>query len=189
MDAIKLLIADHNRVKGLFARYDEAQESSRTDDAALLASQIFEELEVHTTIEEEVFYPAAHGTSEELGKVVDEGIQEHHVVKVLMDEIGGLKPGSVNWVAKMAVIKESVEHHVEEEEGEMFPAVRSATNATWRDDLGDQLETKKAELGAPTLAEKASMTKEALQELAKEQKIPGRSSMDHEELAATVRPE
>jgi hemerythrin superfamily protein len=189
MDAIDLLIADHNRVKGLFTRYNEAQEAERADDAALLAGQICEDLEVHTTIEEEIFYPAVHDKSEELGKAVDEGIQEHHVVKVLMDETNGLEPGSAIWIAKMTVIIESVDHHVEEEEGEMFPSLRAATDGTWRDNLGAQLESKKAELGAPTFAEKARMTKADLLELAKRQKIPGRSEMDHDELAATIRPD
>jgi hemerythrin superfamily protein len=189
MDAIDLLVADHNRVKGLFVRYNEAQESNRVDDAAVLAAQIFEELEVHTTIEEEILYPAAHDKSEELGKVVEEGIQEHHVVKLLMDETNGIDPGSEKWIAKMTVIIESVDHHVEEEEGEMFPSLRAATDGRWRDNLGAQLESKKAELGAPTFAEKVRMTKADLVELAKLQKIPGRSEMDHDELAATVRPD
>jgi hemerythrin-like domain-containing protein len=187
MDAIDLLIADHNRVKGLFVRYNEAQDSKRVEDAAFLAGQICEEVEVHTTIEEEIFYPAAHDQSEKLGKMVDEGIQEHHVVKVLMDEVNGLEPGSQQWIAKMTVIIESVDHHVEEEEEEMFPSLLAVTDGRWRDNLGAQLESKKAELGAPTFAEKARMTKAELLELAKIQKIPGRSEMDHDELAATVR--
>jgi hemerythrin superfamily protein len=188
MDAIKLLVADHNRVKGLFARFREAQGSERTANAARLAGQIFEELEVHTTIEEEVFYPAAREHSDDLRRAVDEGLQEHHVVKIIIDEARSLTPGSNEWAAKMTVIIENVEHHVEEEEGEMFPSLRSAADANWRDDLGDQLEIKKTELGAPTFAVKARMTKEDLLELAKQQKIPGRSEMDHDELAATVRP-
>ncbi len=189
MDATKLLIADHNRAKGLFARYKNAHEANDGREAATLASKIMEELRIHTTIEEEVFYPAVRKMSDKLADAVDEGVQEHHVVKILLDEIEDLKPQSDEWVAKMTVVIESVEHHVQEEEDEMFPKVRSNSDSARREELGDQLEAKKADLGAPTLADKVLMTKQELSEKAKEQEIPGRSSMDHDELAATIAPD
>jgi len=189
MEATKLLIADHNRVKGLFARYQERHAEDHVEESAALASKIIKELAIHTTIEEKVFYPAVHELSEELAEVVDEGVQEHHVVKMLLSEIEMLEPGSDDWAAKMTVVIENVEHHVKEEEDEMFPKVRSAMGTSRREELGDLLEATKAELGAPTLADKASMTKEELMQKAREQQIPGRSAMDHDELAATVGPE
>ena len=189
MDATKLLIADHNRVKGLFARYKAANKSKDTKEAAQLAADIMEELTVHTTIEEEIFYPAVHEMSDKLAAAVDEGVEEHHVVKILLDEIEGLEPGTDEWTAKMTVVIESVEHHVEEEENEMFPKVRSSSDASRREALGDELEARKAELGAPTFADKADLSTRELSEKAREQEIPGRSTMDHDELAATVAPE
>ena len=91
-----------------------------------------------------------------------------------MDEIEGLEPASDQWSAKMTVVIESVEHHVEEEEEEMFPKVRSEVpTRPRREELGAQLEAKKQELGAPTLADKVSMTNQELSEKAKEQDIPG----------------
>ena len=147
------------------------------------------ELEVHTTIEEEVFYPWARDLSEEIAEVIDEGVQEHHVVKVLLGEVRERSPGDDEWVAKLTVVVENVEHHAEEEESEMFPQVRSASDAAALEALADRLEARKAELGAPVLADKQDMTNEQLRDLAKEQEIPGRSSMDHEELAATVSPD
>lgn len=188
MNALDLLIADHNRVRGLFTRFREAQEQKAEVLAIELAGTIFDELEVHTTIEEEDFYPAVHDVSEELGETVDEGIQEHHVVKVLMEELGGITPASDEWVAKMMVLIENVEHHAEEEEQELFPPLRSACDAAMLDDLAQRLERRKAELGAPVLADKIDLTKEELLDLARDQKIPGRSSMSQEELAATVAP-
>ncbi len=188
MDALSLLTADHNRVRGLFSRFREAQED---DDAAKmleLAKQILEELETHTAIEERVFYPSVHDTSEEIAEVVDEGIEEHHVVKVLMAELTQEEVGSDRWVAKMAVLMENVEHHAEEEEQEMFPPLRSALDARRLEDLATELEASKADLGAPVMADKEGLSKEELVELAREQEIPGRSSMDKEELAATVAP-
>jgi hypothetical protein len=86
------------------------------------------------------------------------------------------------------VIIERLEHHVEEEEGDLFPTLTSVTDAGWRNDLGDHIEIKKVELGAPTFAVKARMTKDDLLVLAEVQRIPGRLWMDHDELAASVRP-
>jgi hemerythrin superfamily protein len=188
MDAISLLTADHNRVRGLFTRFQAAEEEKDTALMAELAAKILVELEVHTTIEEEIFYPAIQGAEEELKDTVDEGIEEHHVAETLMEEIKGLTPDDDAWVAKMKVLIESVEHHVEEEEKEMFPETRKNVDAATLEDLGFRLEARKAELGAPTAADKEHLTTEQLQELAREQEIPGRSSMKREELVATVDP-
>jgi hemerythrin superfamily protein len=188
MEALKLLTADHNRVRGLFTRFRSAEESGDTETMASLYPEIDHELEVHTDIEETVFYPWAHGLSEDIADVVDEGIEEHHVAKVLQGEIRDLSPGDDTWVAKMTVLIENVEHHAEEEEEEMFPAIRSASDAQALQDMAERLEARKRELGAPTLADKEGLSNEQLKELASEQEIPGRSSMDREELAATVSP-
>lgn len=188
MQAIDLLTADHNRVRGLFARFKAAHENDDTATMSEVALKIFEDLEVHTTIEEEIFYPAVHDTNDEVGEVVDEGIQEHHVAKTLIAEIKQLPDGSDEWVAKVKVLIESVEHHAEEEETEMFPPLRSKLPTEQLEQLAEQMEARKQQLGAPTLADKIDLTKEELLDLAKTQQIPGRSSMSQEELAATVAP-
>jgi hemerythrin superfamily protein len=186
MDALALLTADHNRVRGLFDRFTKAKEAESADEMRSLFGQIQAELEVHTSIEEEIFYPWAKDLSEEIAETVDEGIQEHHVVKVLLAEIGDLTPDQAEWVAKATVLIENVEHHAEEEEKEMFPKIRSASSTTDLEALAERLEAGKSDLGAPTLADKIDLTTTELRDLAKEQHIPGRSSMDHDELAATV---
>jgi hemerythrin superfamily protein len=188
MDAIALLTADHNRVRGLFTRFQAAEEEKDTALMLELGAKIVTELEVHTTIEEEIFYPAVKQADEELKETVDEGIEEHHVADTLIQEIKQLSPDDDAWAAKMKVLIESVEHHAEEEEQEMFPGTRKAFDAAALEDLGVRLEARKAELGAPTSADKEHLTTEALQELAREQEIPGRSSMKREELVATVDP-
>jgi iron-sulfur cluster repair protein YtfE (RIC family) len=188
MDAVALLIADHNRVRGLFARYEEAHDTEDLDEAAKLLAKIVAELEVHMTIEEEVFYPAIHELKDGISESVDEGIEEHHVAKVLIKELGSLQPADEFWAAKVTVLIESVEHHVDEEEEELFPRVRGASNAAWLKVLAGKLEAKKKALGAPVLADKIDMPKSELEALARAQKIPGRSSMDQEQLAATVSP-
>jgi hemerythrin superfamily protein len=187
MNALDLLIADHNRVRGLFARFEAAKEAEDTAAMEALAVEVFQELVVHTTIEEEIFYPAIRDVDAEISETVDEGVQEHHVVKVLMDELTQVDPGSDEWTAKMAVLIENVEHHAEEEEAEMFPPLRQRISDQL-DQLALRLEARKAELGAPVLADKIDLTKEQLLDLAKAQEIPGRSTMSQEELAATVAP-
>ena len=111
MDALKLLTADHNRVRGLFARFSTAEESGDTRAMATLMDEIDLELDVHTDIEETVFYPWARDLSDEIGDVIDEGLEEHHVAKVLMNEIREVETGSDEWVAKVKVLMENVEHH------------------------------------------------------------------------------
>lgn len=187
MDALDLLIADHNRVRGLFTRFKEAEESDMAE-AQRLASTIFEELIIHTTIEEEVFYPTISDCNEEIHDLVAEGLEEHHVVETLMEEAKGVEPFDDAWAAKVKVIIENVEHHAGEEEEELFPLVRKALDAAARSGLGDQLDALKSKLGAPTAADKEHLTTEQLNKLAQEQQIPGRSSMKREELLATVAP-
>src|SRR4029450_6243785 len=93
MDGLKLLVADHNRVRGLFARFQAAEESGDADAMGSLVRAIERELTVHTDIEEVVFYPWARDLSEDISETVDEGIEEHHVAKVLLTEIRGLAAG------------------------------------------------------------------------------------------------
>jgi hemerythrin superfamily protein len=188
MDGLKLLVADHNRVRGLFARFQAAEESGDADAMGSLVREIERELTVHTDIEEVVFYPWARDLSEDISETVGEGIEEHHVAKVLLTEIGGLAAGEDEWVAKVKVLVENVEHHAGEEEAELFPAVRGASDGDALTRLADDLEARKSQLGAPVLADKQGLTVEQLRELASAQEIPGRSSMDHDELAATVSP-
>ena len=188
MDALELLTADHNRVRGLFTRF-QAAEGSDDGEAARLAATIFEELRVHTRIEEELFYPTVSECNEEIHDLVTEGIEEHHVVDELMAEAQPLGPSDEKWAAKLKVLIENVEHHAEEEEQELFPLVRKAVDRDARAELGRRLEARKAELGAPTAADKEHLSTEELNRLAREQEIPGRSSMKREELLATVAPQ
>ena len=188
MDALALLTADHNRVRGLFARFSAAKEAGETQQMQILGEAVFRELQVHTAIEEERFYPWARDLSEELGEMVDEGVQEHHLVKVLIEELGELTAEDPEWVAKLTVLVENVDHHAGEEEEEMFPAIRKAASAEDLERMGEELEREKAERGAPVVADKVDLTTSELRSLASEQEIPGRSSMSHDELAATVAP-
>jgi len=188
MDCLDLLTADHNRVRGLFKRFKDANEKDDMETMRLVAPKIVDELNIHMTIEEEIFYPAISGKSEEISDTVYEGVEEHHVAKVLVSELQGMQPEGDEWIAKVKVLIESVEHHADEEESDMFPPVRSKTSADQRERLGTRLEARKVELGAPPMDLALDLTKAELDELAKTQEIPGRSKMKKDELAATVDP-
>lgn len=188
MDATTLLTADHNRLRGLFARFEDAKEDDDLDEMTGLVATILAELEVHTTIEEEIFYPELQDVNDEIHESITEGFEEHHVAKQSMQEIAAMPPDTDEWAAKVTVLIEVVEHHKSEEESTLFPLVRSATSAEQREELGDRLEARKRDLGAPTLADKIDLSKDELMELAQQQEIPGRSTMSQEELAATVAP-
>ena len=116
----------------------------------LFAHEIASKLEVHTAIEEEIFYPAfreAAGTKKGEEQVL-EAYEEHHVVKLVLGEIPQLDCGAETFEAKMTVLKELIEHHVEEEEKEMFPSAEKKLGKTRLEELGVELEERASELEA-----------------------------------------
>lgn len=138
-DAIDVLVADHDKVRALFGEFRDAKDADDHHEMQALQAKIFDELETHTQIEEDVFYPAVRNLDvAELTESVDESIQEHHVVKVLMREIADLSEPDI-FAAKMTVLIENVEHHADEEESDMFPPVRENMSADDLDRLGDEL--------------------------------------------------
>jgi hemerythrin superfamily protein len=190
MDALELLRSDHDTVRDLFEQFESAKESGNTGTMPQLAEQIFHELEVHTAIEEEVFYPAARDVGGEAESLVLEGVEEHHVVDVLMNEIRGLDPSAEEWAAKMTVLIENVEHHAEEEEEELFPKLREAFGDARLERMGEELEAAKQrrENGSSTsnVSNVSNASKAELYEKAQQQDVSGRSSMTKEELAEAV---
>lgn len=110
-DAIMLLRADHDEVEDLFDKFEEA---SGTDQKRQIAEQICNELKIHTIIEEEIFYPAFRGKLED--DMIDEAIVEHDGAKVLINDIMQGGADEKFYDAKVTVLQEQIEHHVEEEE-------------------------------------------------------------------------
>lgn len=140
-DAIALLKADHRKVEELFASFEAAKGDGRKK---ALAEQICMELTVHTKIEEDVFYPACEGAVEE--DLLKEAYVEHDGAKVLIAEIEAGGPDDEFYEAKVKVLSEMIEHHVEEEEKEYFPACRKAGMDL--EGLGQQMAQRKEELMA-----------------------------------------
>jgi len=142
MDAISLLKQDHQKVRGLLKRL----ESNPNDN---LFEQIEKELKVHTQIEEEIFYPAYRDAVEgkqEQEQLYYEALEEHHVVDLVLPEIQSTSEDSPEFEAKAKVLKDLVEHHIKEEEGNMFPKARRAMGTSELRDVGMRLKERKQEL-------------------------------------------
>lgn len=152
MNAITMLERDHVKVKGLLARLD-ATTARATVTRRRLFTRIQAELTVHETIEEEIFYPAlkAHPRAKD---IVLEGIEEHNVVDSLLGELKDLAPSHESWGAKATVMRENVEHHIEEEETDMFVKARSIFDRPELDALGKRMAARKitAKAAVRTLA-------------------------------------
>jgi hemerythrin superfamily protein len=144
MNAIQLLESDHKQVKGLFEKFRSAGERAYKTKQGI-AEQVFAELQVHTKIEEEIFYPAVRGQDGELADMIAESLEEHHVVDVLMEELQGLDPEEEAYEAKFTVLMENVDHHIEEEETELFPKAEKPLGPQL-DRLGQEMEARNERL-------------------------------------------
>ena len=149
MNALTLLKSDHDDMKTLLEKADDTTDRAVKTRAALL-HEIAVKLTAHEKIEEDIFYPAlkSHPKAKD---IVLEGYQEHHVVDLIMDELKDLDEDDETWGAKFSVMKENIEHHIEEEEGEMFTKARSAFSAEELDELGERMEAMKEEVLTATL--------------------------------------
>jgi hemerythrin superfamily protein len=139
-DAITLLRTDHKNVKALFDQFEKTRSSDRKQ---ALAEQICNELTVHAQIEEEIFYPAARGAIRDKD-LIAEATVEHQSAKDLIAQIEGGGSKDEMWEAKVKVLGEYINHHVKEEQNELFPQVKKTKLDTKA--LGEQLQARKMEL-------------------------------------------
>jgi hemerythrin-like domain-containing protein len=149
MDAITLLKDDHDKVKKLLEQVDSTTERGVKTREELFG-KIKQELTIHEAIEEEIFYPALkdHPKAKEL---VLEAYEEHHVVDTVIAEIDQVSYDDETWGAKFTVMKENVEHHIEEEEDEMFKQARQVFGSDELEELGSRMKARKdALLSAPS---------------------------------------
>lgn len=146
MNALELLKEDHNKVKKLLEQTDSTTERGVKTRADLF-SKIKREMVIHEAIEEQIFYPALkeHAKAKE---IVLEGYEEHHVVDQIMAELEGVEFESETWGAKFTVMKENIEHHIEEEEDEMFDKAREVLSKEELQDLAEKMQQMKSELQA-----------------------------------------
>jgi hemerythrin superfamily protein len=142
MDAVTLLRNDHKTVEGLFKRFEKAGPNAYKTKQDLV-EKIVEELSVHAAIEEQVLYPAAREAVPDATDEVLESLEEHHIVKWVLSELDGMEPTDERFTAKVTVLIENVRHHVEEEEGELFPHLRKAMKRKELEELAQALEQAK----------------------------------------------
>ena len=143
VDAITLLTEDHENVKSMFEQYEGLGERAHASKKKL-ATQICTELTKHATAEEEIFYPAVRAAGKDKEDMVDEATVEHASAKDLIAQILEMEPTEELFDAKVKVLSELIEHHVQEEEGEMFPKARDA--GLDLDMLGQQIAERKAQI-------------------------------------------
>ena len=139
MDAFTLLTADHRKVAQLFERLEAASGKQKLS----VFEQIKAELDLHAHIEEKIFYPALEKPAETHDLTL-EAYEEHAMVKKLLRELSGARTASEEWQAQAKVLQEAVEHHVDEEENELFDKADDALSEEEIEELGDRLEAEKA---------------------------------------------
>jgi hemerythrin-like domain-containing protein len=143
MKATDLLKKQHREVKALFKKVEKSENAR---ERRQLMDQISQQLELHTQIEEEIFYPAVRESGKKAEEMIDEAYEEHHVVKLVLQELPQVDPEDERFEAKMTVLSELVQHHVEEEESEMFKIAEKGLGKERLTELGDEMAQR---AGAP----------------------------------------
>ena len=169
MDAFKLLQTDHRNVAALFDQLERSSGKAKLD----VFKQIKTELELHTHIEETIFYPALE-KPEETHDLTLEAYEEHAVVKKLLKELGRAKSANEEWEAQAKVLQENVEHHVQEEENELFEKAESALSDEELEELGTRMQAEKGR-NQRGQASKKSGKKSAAKKSAAPKKTSGKS--------------
>ncbi len=180
MDAIELLTSQHRETQDLFEQFGSAGDDDRKQE---IAQEIIQDLMLHTTLEEEFFYPAIREKAPQLESQILEDYEEHHAVELLLQELQKLDPSHERFEAKVAVVRDNVEEHIEEEENELFPQVRDAFEEQALADLGEQMQQ------AAKQQKLQRLTKAELYERAQGLEVAGRSQMSKEQLVEAVQEE
>lgn len=140
-NAIASLKSDHKKVKGLFDQFENAKDRATK---MTIVSEALEELSIHATLEEEIFYPAVRQEINDEDEVMNEADEEHHVAKILIAELEEMDGSESHYDAKFTVLAENVRHHIKEEEEEMLPNAQK-TEIDF-DALGAEMQGRKEEL-------------------------------------------
>lgn len=141
----EMLKADHEKVKALFAQFEGAHDS-RTKER--IVRETLHELDIHAKLEETLIYPAIRREMD-THDIMDEALEEHHVANTLINELKRMTPGDARFDAKFTVLGESIKHHVQEEEGHMFPEAEKA-DLPWEGLQQQALKRKQALLARHT---------------------------------------
>ncbi|HUG79902.1 MAG TPA: hemerythrin domain-containing protein [Burkholderiales bacterium] len=144
-EAIEMLKEDHDKVKKAFKEF-EKMDREDTESCQQLIRSVCEDLKVHTTLEEEIFYPAVREVIED-EDLMNEAAVEHETAKMLIDQLENMGPDDPNYFATFIVLGEYVMHHVKEEEDEMFPQAKKAKDLDFESLAAEMASRKQALLG------------------------------------------
>jgi hemerythrin superfamily protein len=138
-DVVEVLVADHRIADELFDRVEQLDEDAQAERQEAV-DRIIRHLTVHIWIEEQAFYPRVRELGKDIGDETLEGLEEHHLLKITMSELEGMRPSDERFAAKVDVLLEQARHHHQEEEEELFPKVREALDGAAREELGAAVE-------------------------------------------------
>jgi hemerythrin-like domain-containing protein len=158
-DAIVMLKNDHKELRRLFGQFEKAGDNAEATKGSLVKKMI-ELLTVHTYLENEVMYPEVRKLLPDLEDDILESYEEHHVADVLVSELAMLNPGDERFDAKTTVLIENVRHHIEEEEEDWFPKVRTGLGRKQLQEIGARMQTKRKK--APTSPAQPSALKKTI---------------------------
>ncbi|MBA3738859.1 MAG: DUF2188 domain-containing protein [Actinobacteria bacterium] len=152
-DAVDLILEDHATVDELFGRFEASLEGSDSSERAGLARRMVEELRLHAAMEEKVFYPAVRSVLADGDQLVEESLREHQDVKQLLADLEGMSPNEARFDGTVMRLISEVRHHVNEEESEILPKLRTAIGASQLVELGARMQEAKRSRGAVATSE------------------------------------
>jgi len=144
MDIFQLLKKDHKKVTSIFGKIEDTTHRALKTRQKLF-NQLKEELEIHTEVEERVFYPALE-RNEETKEMISEARKEHEEAKELLEELTAAQQDTDEWMNKLSELKKEVKHHIKEEEGEIFPRAKQVLDEDQSDQLGTLAQDEKEEI-------------------------------------------
>ena len=190
-DITAVLIREHRMVAAILSRIETACEEEQFDEIAEPFAILKTKLTAHAKGEEQAVYPRFAELSDEIKDLIGEAKEEHSLVEDKLEELARIDVEDEEWKAKFTVLKELVEHHVEDEEGEVFPKARKAMKGDSASDLAEQYLAAKRKIAGPeaeriTSYELEALTKDELLEQAREMGVEGTSSMTKEDLVKAI---
>ena len=145
MDVFNLLQEDHENVSLIFKKIESMGSTETEQTREQLFKELYTELTLHAEVEEDVVYPFFE-EKQETASIVEESLHEHEEIETLLSELKAMRPDDEGWMSTLTELKEKVEHHVQEEEGEFFPTARTLISEDQAQRLGETVETMKEEL-------------------------------------------
>ncbi len=141
-NALDILKDDHDTIKNLFVQYEEAPREA-CETRQWIAQHMFREIDLHSQLEEQIFYPAVRSVASDEGHdLILEGLEEHHIIELVIEELRDSYPTDEDYDAKFKVLRENVEYHIRKEEREMFPIAKEELR-DHLDQLGDEMWRRK----------------------------------------------